>query len=92
MTTTSQAAGDDAGPVMMFWRNNRLDASFTKPISEVAAQFLASHWAELDLLRTDRAVAGFLSDSDGPISAVWDDAGMFDQLVELISEQRRAAR
>lgn len=91
MTNEPNPATDPAAQRMTFWRNNRLDASFTKPLGEVAGQFLASRWADVDC-RTDRAVAAFLSDSDGPISAVWDDAGQFDQLVELINEHRRTAR
>lgn len=77
----------DTEPVMTFWRNNRLDAQFARPIAEVADQFLASRWAAVEW-PLDRALRAFLSDIDGPVSAVWDSEADYDRLVDLIAANR----
>lgn len=78
----------DREPLMMFWRNNRLDAQFTRPVTEVAHQFLASRWATVEW-PLDRALRAFLGDIDGPISAVWDNQADYDHLADLIATHRR---
>lgn len=76
---------------MRLWRNNRLDAEFTRPIGHLAEQFRDSPWADVPW-PVERAVAAFLVDSEGPVSAVWDStAGSFEQLVDAILEHRMAA-
>ncbi len=64
---------------MKFWQNSRLDGTFEAPFDQLVAQFRASAWwkADLDL---KSAVCGFLTDFEGPVSAVWDDES---DLVEL---------
>lgn len=78
-------------PTITLWRNNRIDARFTLPLNTVADQFLASPWADKPW-PIDRALAAFLTDNDGPISAVWEtDTGEYTQLANLIAG-RRAGR
>lgn len=57
---------------MKFWQNNRLDGAFEVPIERIVTQFRASAWwtADLDL---ESAVRLFLTDTGGPVNAVWDD-------------------
>jgi len=57
---------------MKFCQNSRLDGTFEAPFDQLVAQFRASAWwsADLDL---KSAVCGFLTDIEGPVSAVWDD-------------------
>ncbi len=71
---------------MRFWQNSRLDGTFDAPFDQLVAQFRVSWWwsADLDL---DAAVRGFLTDIDGPVSAVWDDEA---DLVELCARVRAA--
>lgn len=57
---------------MKFWRNNRIDGTFEAPIEQVVTQFRASTWWTADL-DVESAVRLFLTDTDGPVSAVWDD-------------------
>ncbi len=77
---------------MKFWKNNRLDAEFDLPIEQVAVLFARSKWAGLPWL-IDRRLCAFLTDTDGPISAVWNDQASYDQLVDLIlANERRQAR
>jgi hypothetical protein len=71
---------------MKLWQNNRLDAVFEASIEQIVAQFRASDWwtADLDL---DCAVRGFLTDSNGPVNAVWDDEA---DLAEICAQARSA--
>lgn len=73
---------------MRFWPNNRLDGSFEAPVQYVVDQFRASAWwtANLDL---PAAIRGFLTDTDGPISAVWDDEA---DLTDLCDQAHAAGR
>ena len=57
---------------MKFWRNNRIDGTFEAPIEQVVTHFRASTWWTVDL-DVESAVRLFLTDTDGPVSAVWDD-------------------
>jgi len=68
-----------------FWLNNRLDGTFEVPIEQIVAQFRESAWwwtADLDL---DSAVRGFLLDTGGPVSAVWDEQA---DLAEVCAQAR----
>jgi hypothetical protein len=77
---------------MKFWKNNRIDAEFETAIEELADMFLESKWAGVPWL-IDRRVCAFLTDTDGPVSAVWDDQQAYEQLVDLIlAQQRRRTR
>ncbi len=71
---------------MRFWQNSRLDGTFEASLDDLVAQFRASAWwsANLDL---DSAVRAFLTDGNGPISAVWDDEA---DLLELCIRVRAA--
>jgi hypothetical protein len=55
-----------------FWQNNRIDGAFEAPIDQVVTQFRTSTWWTADL-DVESAVRLFLTDADGPVSAVWDD-------------------
>ena len=57
---------------MRFWQNSRLDGTFE---------------ASLDDLDLDSAVRAFLTDGNGPVSAVWDDEA---DLLELCIRVRAA--
>jgi len=76
---------------MKFWKNNRLDAEFDLPIEQVAAMFAESTWADVPWL-IDRRLCAFLTDTDGPVSAVWDDREAYDQLVDLVLADERRQR
>ena len=73
---------------MKFWKNNRIDAEFDLPVEQLAVMFAESRWAGVPWL-IDRRVCAFLTDTDGPVSAVWDDQQAYEQLVDLILEQQR---
>jgi hypothetical protein len=73
---------------MKFWKNNRIDAEFDLPVEQLAVMFAESRWADVPWL-IDRRVCAFLTDTDGPVSAVWDDQQSYEQLVDLILEQQR---
>ena len=70
--------------LVKFWLNNRLDGTFEVPIEQIAAQFRESAWwtADLDL---ESAVRGFLLDTGGPVSAVWDESA---DLAEVCAHAR----
>ena len=70
---------------MKFWLNNRLDGTFEVPIEQIVAQFRESAWwtADLDL---ESAVRGFLLDTGGPVSAVWDESA--DLVAEVCAHAR----
>ncbi len=77
---------------MKFWKNNRLDAEFDLPIAEVAVLFAGSKWAAVPWL-IDRRMCAFLTDTDGPISAVWDDQASYEALVDLaLAAERQQTR
>ncbi len=71
---------------MRFWQNSRLDGTFEASLDDLVAQFRESAWwsANLDL---DSAVRAFLTDGNGPVSAVWDDEA---DLLELCIRVRAA--
>jgi hypothetical protein len=75
---------------VIFWKNNRLDAQFENPAAEVAALFAASAWAgpghDWPL---DRRLRAFLTETDGPISAVWDDEAAYGELRQLAQAAER---
>ena len=75
---------------MIFWKNSRLDAQFENPAAEVAALFAASAWAgpghDWPL---DRRLRAFLTETDGPISAVWDDEAAYGELRQLAQAAER---
>jgi hypothetical protein len=80
------------GVVMKFWKNNRLDAEFDLPIEQLAVLFAQSKWAGVPWL-IDRRMCAFLTDSDGPVSAVWDDQTSYNALVDLVlAAERRQTR
>jgi hypothetical protein len=75
-----------------FWKNNRIDAEFDLPVEELAAMFLESKWAGVPWL-IDRRVCAFLTDTDGPVAAVWDDQASYEQLVDLaLAAERQQTR
>jgi hypothetical protein len=75
---------------VIFWKNNRLDAQFEMAAAEVAALFAASAWAgpghDWPL---DRRLRAFLTETDGSISAVWDDEGAYGELRQLAQAAER---
>jgi hypothetical protein len=73
---------------MKFWKNNRIDAEFDLPVEQLADMFCQSKWAGVPWL-IDRRVCAFLTDTDGPVSAVWDDQQAYERLIELVLEQQR---
>jgi hypothetical protein len=73
---------------MKFWKNNRVDAEFEISIEDLAVMFGQSRWAGVPWL-IDRRVCAFLTDTDGPVSAGWDDQQSYERLVELVLEQQR---
>jgi hypothetical protein len=75
-----------------FWKNNRLDATFDLPVEQLAVMFAESPWAGVPWL-IDRRVCAFLTDTDGPVSAVWDDQQSYEQLVDLaLAAERQQTR
>ncbi len=65
---------------MKFWRNNPLDAEFD-PV-RVVELFQASTYWRADW-RLERSARAFITDTDGPISAVWDDDAEFEEILRL---------
>jgi len=66
---------------MKFWRNNRLDAEFRlEPAQVVELVKHSKYWQQWPLESSLRA---FMTDSAGPISAVWDDQDGFDETYRL---------
>ncbi len=67
---------------MRFWKNNRLDAEFEMEPSRVVELFQQSHWWGVEWT-LDRSLRTFMTDMDGPISAIWDDQDGFDGIYRL---------
>ena len=74
---------------LQLWRNNRNDAQWEIDTDELARQFLASAWAD-PLMRADRALAGFIVDTEHGLSSVWEDLDAFDVALAAIRQQREA--
>jgi hypothetical protein len=74
---------------LQLWRNNRRDAQWGIDVDELARQFLASTWADPEM-RADRALAGFIGDTEHGLSSVWEDRDAFDVALVEIRRQRGA--
>jgi hypothetical protein len=70
---------------MQFWPNNRLDAQFELEPRRVVALFRESRWWTTPW-SLDRSLPAFLTDADGPISAVWDDDDAYQDVYRLALE------
>lgn len=67
---------------MKFWRDNRLDAEFELAPARVVELFHASAYWRVDW-PLERSMRAFITDADGPISAVWDDDEAFEEILRL---------
>jgi hypothetical protein len=72
---------------MKFWRGNRVDAEFDRPIDQVAVQFWNSPEGSSQLCGStwplERSLRAFLTDPQG-FNAVWDDEDEFGRLFERV--------
>jgi len=84
----ARAPGAPDARRLTFWRDNRRDGEFSLPLTEVAALFAASPWAEV-AWRLDRKLRAFLTDPECAVSAVWDDHAGYAALVELVGTAGR---
>ncbi len=77
---------------MRFWRNNRLDGEFEMPAAEVVELFAASAYWEARGVPLDRRLRLFLTDSAGPIAAVFEEddyAQLFDLVLDAYRDRKR---
>lgn len=74
---------------LQLWRNNGRDAQWEIDTDELARQFLASSWADPEM-RADRALAGFIGDTEHGLSSVWEDLDAFDIALLAIRRKRGA--
>ncbi len=64
---------------MKLWQHDGVDGTFDAPVARLVAQFRGSTWATRDL-DIAAAVRSFLTDTDGPISALWISDAELDDL------------
>jgi hypothetical protein len=75
---------------LKFWKDNQADAGFDLPEAEVARLFSESRWAGHPW-PLERRLRAFLTDPNGPISAVWEDEAAFGEVRRLAATPPGAA-